>query len=225
MKVCNKCYKEKELEEFYKTTRNKTGYENVCKLCKNKYNKSNSIKLGKEYFRKISKKWTDNNKDKKSEYNKQNYNKNKNYWKDNRKYYNIEWRKQNKSKLKEYTNKKYKDDINYRLSSLFRHRLYFALNRNTKIKSALKLLGCSIEECKLYLESKFKPEMNWDNHGIVWEIDHIIPCSSFDLTKEEEQQKCFHYTNLQPLFKTTEIAELFGYKNEIGNRNKTNNIY
>lgn len=42
-------------------------------------------------------------------------------------------------------------------------------------------------------------EMNWNNHGEVWEIDHIIPCSNFDLTKEEEQKKCFHYLNTQPL--------------------------
>ena len=68
----------------------------------------------------------------------------------------------------------------------------------------------------------FKPGMSWENYGKIWEIDHIKPCDSFDLTKLEEQQKCFHYTNLQPLFKTTEIAESFGYINQIGNRNKSN---
>ena len=31
-------------------------------------------------------------------------------------------------------------------------------------------------------------------------IDHIIPCIKFDLSKLEEQEKCFHYTNLQPLW-------------------------
>jgi hypothetical protein len=41
--------------------------------------------------------------------------------------------------------------------------------------------------------------MNWENQG-EWHIDHILPCASFDLTKEEEQRKCFHYTNLQPLW-------------------------
>jgi len=53
-------------------------------------------------------------------------------------------------------------------------------------------------------------------------IDHIIPCSSFNLIILEEQQKCFHFTNHQPLFKTTEIAKLFGYSYQIGNRNKSN---
>jgi formylglycine-generating enzyme required for sulfatase activity len=42
--------------------------------------------------------------------------------------------------------------------------------------------------------------MNWDNHGSCWEIDHIIPIAHFDLTNAEEQQKAFHFTNLQPLY-------------------------
>ncbi len=66
--------------------------------------------------------------------------------------------------------------------------------------------------------------MTWENYGKVWEIDHIIPCSRFDLSKEGEQKKCFHYSNLQPLFKTTDIAQEYGYLNEIGNRNKYNKI-
>lgn len=79
-------------------------------------------------------------------------------------------------------------------------------------------------ECKQCIEQQFKPEMNWDNHGEMWEIDHIKPCSIFDLTDFKQQEICFHYSNTQPLFKTTAIAELFGYTNEIGNKNK-GNIY
>lgn len=95
----------------------------------------------------------------------------------------------------------------------------------TKSTKSFNLLGCLIEECKKHLEVQFKPEMNWNNHGMIWEIDHIKSCSSFDLTDIEQQKQYFHYTNLQPLFKTTEIAESFGY-NELGNRNKSDkNVY
>jgi hypothetical protein len=89
---------------------------------------------------------------------------------------------------------------------------------NERIESIVPELDTKFEN----FSNQFKTEMTWENHGTVWEIDHIIPCSFFDLTKEEEQQRCYHYTNLQPLFKTTKIAESFGYINEIGNRNKSN---
>jgi DNA/RNA endonuclease G (NUC1) len=54
---------------------------------------------------------------------------------------------------------------------------------------------------KAHLEAKFLPGMTWDNYGVHgWHIDHIIPCAAFDLSKETEQRKCFHFTNLQPLW-------------------------
>jgi len=40
----------------------------------------------------------------------------------------------------------------------------------------------------------------WDNYGSGWHIDHIRPCSSFDLSDEEQQRACFHHSNLQPLW-------------------------
>ena len=33
------------------------------------------------------------------------------------------------------------------------------------------------------------------------EFDHIIPLYRFDLTKEQERIKAFHYTNMRPLWK------------------------
>jgi hypothetical protein len=80
-----------------------------------------------------------------------------------------------------------------------RSRIWHALKHNFKSKSTLKLIGCSIEFLKFYLERKFEYNMNWNNYG-KWHVDHIIPCASFDLSNPEEQALCFHYTNLQPLW-------------------------
>lgn len=104
-------------------------------------------------------------------------------------------------------------DPQFKLKHTLRLRLLDALKRDntTKRHSALQLLGCPIEQCKQHLESQFKPEMNWDNHGKIWEIDHIKPCSSFDLTNIEQQKQCFHYTNLQPLT----VSENRSKKNKI----------
>ncbi len=63
-----------------------------------------------------------------------------------------------------------------------------------------ELLGCSKEEFINYFKSKFTKGMTWEKVGPEIHIDHIIPICKFDLTKEEEQKKCFHYTNLQPLW-------------------------
>lgn len=74
-------------------------------------------------------------------------------------------------------------------------------NYTSKIQSSMKYVGCTPGELVKYLESKFKDGMSWDNYGFYgWHIDHIIPVSSFDLSKEEDLVKCFHYTNLQPLW-------------------------
>ncbi|NBQ17559.1 hypothetical protein EBU24_04530 [bacterium] len=79
--------------------------------------------------------------------------------------------------------------------------LVYSANGIGKSKHTMELLGCSIEELKIYLEKQFVKGMCWNNYGKKgWHIDHILPCASFDLTDPEQQKICFHYTNLQPLW-------------------------
>lgn len=114
----------------------------------------------------------------------------------------------NKRKFKR--NKRRKErlqtDTNYKLKCYLRNQLYRVLNNKFKSKSTLELLGCSLEEFKKYFESKFIKGMSWNNYG-KWHIDHIKPCASFNLINEEEQKKCFHYTNLQPLWKIDNLRK------------------
>ena len=50
--------------------------------------------------------------------------------------------------------------------------------------------------------------MTWDNYGRSgWVIDHIRPCASFNLSKSSEQKKCFHYSNLQPLWEEDNLVK------------------
>jgi len=89
----------------------------------------------------------------------------------------------------------------YRIGQNLRTRIGAALRGTQKTSSTESLTGCGFQELIKWLESKFKPGMSWENYGkFGWHIDHIRPCSSFDLSKPEEQAACFHYTNLQPLW-------------------------
>jgi hypothetical protein len=82
-----------------------------------------------------------------------------------------------------------------------RSRLNHTLENGTKSKRTLELLGCTVEHLRKHLESKFKEGMTWDNYGFYgWHVDHIIPCDKFDLINPKQQEQCFHYTNLQPLW-------------------------
>jgi len=114
-----------------------------------------------------------------------------------------EWRLKNKTFVKKYDNeyrkKRSLSDIQFKLTCRLRSRLGNALKRNYKIGSAIKDLGCSINEFKFYLEGQFISGMSWKNYG-KWHIDHKIPLAYFDLTNREQLLKAVHYTNLQPLW-------------------------
>jgi len=116
-----------------------------------------------------------------------------------------------------------KTDLTFRILCALRSRTRLAIKSQKTIKTSTThiLIGCSIEFFKEYIESKFLPTMTWENYGKYWHIDHIVPCYYFDLLKEEEQKRCFHYTNLQPLFARTQIINGVEY---IGNLNKRNKI-
>lgn len=235
MKKCSKCQIEKELNEFGKDKTNTSGYDYRCKLCKKEYYEAN-----KEHANKRQSEYYQNNKEKRLNYGKEFYQNNKDYFqnynlerkeeqqgyfkdrhKNNPDYYK-NYRKENIDKIREYDNNKYKYDTNYRLSCILRSTLYRLVTKTkiNKSNSAIKLLGCTLDEFRLYLEKLFLPGMSWNNQSVVWEIDHIIQCATFDLSKPEEQAKCFHYTNMRPLFVTTQIAESFGHNDHIGNQNR-----
>lgn len=123
------------------------------------------------------------------------------------------YREENKEKLNSDRKKKYDLDENFRIRSNLRTRLNKTLKGTIKSAPTLELLGCSIEFLKKHLESQFKEGMNWNNHSKTgWHIDHIKPCSKFDLSKPEEQRACFSYSNLQPLWAEENIRKGVRYQ-------------
>jgi hypothetical protein len=94
---------------------------------------------------------------------------------------------------------RYHSDGVYRLQWNVRAGISQALRGKNKSTKSMQLVGCSLQFLKGYLEGQFKKGMTWDNYG-KWHVDHVMPCASFDLSLPEEQRRCFHYTNLQPMW-------------------------
>lgn len=111
------------------------------------------------------------------------------------------YNKKNRNKIQTQKTERYYSDPQFNIASRLRGRLGIALRAQSANKAGRteELVGLTFEELKNYIESLFVDGMSWENRNL-WDIDHIKPVSSFDLTDEDEQRKCFHYTNLQPLW-------------------------
>ena len=223
-KVCTKCKELKELNEFGKSILNKDGHQYHCKVCKSLYNKEYNTK-NKDNIKICKTVWNNNNQNKNVEYKRISYIKNKDKIRAAQKEYTKKY--YTKEKRKEIQRKKsirMKNDLNFKLRQNLSCRLNCAIrNQNTtKSSTTLKLVGCTIDFLVKYIESQFVNGMSWSNYGQRgWHIDHIIPCDAFDLTNQEQQKECFHYTNLQPLWWLDNIKKGNKYENENKNKRKT----
>ena len=188
-KYCKRCDSNKPQEAFYKNKRKKDGLQSYCKLCMKKENQIN-YKKHKENWDKRTKKYSKTEKNKKY----------RREWAKNKYHSNTEYRKKCIKNSVAYDRMKLDTDPTYKLIHYMRSRLRKAVKGyGDKYDTTMNLVGCDSTKLREYIEAKFTEGMTWENHG-DWHIDHIQPCCSFDLTDEEEQKKCFHYTNLQPLW-------------------------
>lgn len=100
-----------------------------------------------------------------------------------------------------YDRKQLRENPQRRLSKNLRHCLYKAVSGKTTGASAAVLIGCGIDQFRARLESMFAPGMSWDNYGLRgWNLDHIRPLASFDLSDAKQVAEAFHYTNIRPLW-------------------------
>lgn len=174
-KTCSKCKKFLSFDNFYKCHTVKSGYSSACKEC-------NNISSAK--------------------------------WKaENEEFYRESTRARSLKqyyKLKELglvANKPRQprsDEkiINEKIGRNCRSRIRQSLKGIYRAGGSEELLGCTFDIARKHIESLFTDGMNWDNWNYYgWHLDHIIPICSFNLSNPEEQKRCFHYTNLQPLWR------------------------
>lgn len=191
-RLYNKEYREKNKEKIKELQsnwlkNNPDYFKNLAKTEKEINRKKEWNTNNLDVNRKSKKEWVKNNPNKVKEA--------KNRWLDKRpNYYN------------EYIKKRSEIDFIFKLSNNIRCLIRNSIKRNgfDKNNTTSNILGCTIEEFKQHLESKFESWMTWDNYGLYngtanygWDIDHIIPSSS--AITEEELLKLNHFSNLQPL--------------------------
>ena len=146
---------------------------------------------------------------------------NKDELKEKRRMYNLEHQKENSAYRKRYAEahkkeiaiqkakwhkKQMAENINYKLSAYLRNRATKATKRKTKVGSFVRDLGCSMGQFRLFVENQFEEGMTWDNYG-KWHLDHVMPLSSFDLTKRAEFLTACNWLNYQPLWATNNLKK------------------
>jgi len=210
---------DKPLGQYYKQKTNKDGHFGRCKICYNQAQKERIDKNREVYNAREREKYrkrmtTEEGRKRKRE-----------SWKKAQKqqYKKLRSTPEGVHKLKEQsirarkqptylpTLRKYhairsKSDPEYVMKRRLRSRIRHALNGSVKSASTAELTGCTWDFLMKHIESQFVDGMSWENRS-EWHIDHIRPCVTFDLLDEAEQRKCFHYSNLQPLWAADNLSK------------------
>jgi hypothetical protein len=192
MKKCKYCEIEYEIK-FFRPTSLK------CKACEKK-DKQEYRKKNYEIISKKNKEKYIKNREEIINRNKENYEKNREIYAERfRKYKETHREEINKYRNQYFKDRKAKDPI-FKFQQLYRTRLGKALRnyKGKKTKHSYELLGCSIEKLRSWFEFNFDENMNWENQGSYWHIDHIKPCNSYNLENENELNECFNWKNLRP---------------------------
>ena len=212
LKHCYKCDDWLELCNFSKNKQRWDNLDNRCNFCYKKYvidNKEKIMLKKKEYKennKEKIKEWKNNNKEKISQYNKNYLSKYREVNKEELAKKQQEYYQVNKKEINKRRNESINKNPVKKIQRNLRSRVNVGLTGKCKSEKTKQLLGCTIDELKIYLEKQFTEGMTWDNYG-EWHVDHILPVSKFDITNEIEQHVCFHYQNLQPLWAKENISK------------------
>ena len=233
-KVCTKCKQVKEFSFFY--PRGKS-YTSDCRECRSEYSKKRYIdnkesidannkewrENNPERQKELTDAWYERNKEAVSKHRKTRrinereevLDRDAKYRENNRETilkYQREWRAANAKHSREYarnySRRRLQEDPIFKLIKNLRSRVSMAIKASSSKKAykTKELIGCTVEELWIHLESQFTEGMTRDNYG-KWHVDHIKACAKFNLEDPEEQRKCFHWTNLQPLWAIDNIRK------------------
>lgn len=198
-RICTKCNKEKNINEFPLDIRYNGGRQRRCLSCKAEYNKN--------WMRSWAQKNPDKSKERGRDWRKKNTAKKREY--------QLKYNKENADKIRESERKyvllhpdKYVKANNKKRSTpqgKLSHNISLHINHSLHSHKGYyhweNLTGYTTEQLKSHLEKQFKDGMSWSNYG-SWHVDHIIPISAFNFetARDIDFKRCWDLRNLQPLW-------------------------
>jgi hypothetical protein len=202
-KLCKRCNKTKDINEFHKSSKTKDGIYRYCKECKNLEGRLYAQKYPERVKEKAKRDWQKN---------KEKY---KLYVNNNREKFRTKSRNYMREALK---CPKFRLIFNNIQRIVKFHKIRKKYDINFKTSWDEKIFGCDKDTFIKHVESKFQPGMTWENYGPKgWHTDHIYPLSiAYKESLERFIQVC-HYTNIQPLWAVDNLkkASSIGYIKEI----------
>jgi hypothetical protein len=112
------------------------------------------------------------------------------------------WVEKNKERYRklenERTKTRRKNDPTFRISKIMRQHLHRLINEYSK-DVIEKEVGYTSQELRKHIENQWDAHMNWDNYGILWEIDHKKSFKSFFEEGETRSRVINSLDNLRPL--------------------------
>jgi len=118
-----------------------------------------------------------------------------------------QWRINNPDQAKERSRNYYVNNIQVRISKSMHNKLRNLLKRGSHTHRTEEIIGLNQVTHLEWLSFNFENEMTWTNYGKVWQIDLIIPASSFDLTVKAQLLACFNWKNIRPCMKSDNLAK------------------
>jgi hypothetical protein len=220
-RVCRgQCGKELDINEFssYKDKKGNIKYSYYCKKCdylkvkeyrrKNKEKHREQVKRHYEKHKEERLQYSKEHYKKYKEVRAQNYQENKDEIRQKMNAYYEKYPEKKKEINKKYFDKRYQNDMNFRISHTIGNQIRNALFGGKNNIHWEELVDFTLQDLMNHLELLFDENMNWDNFGKYWQIDHIVPINAFNIKSYEDEtlKKCWCLENLQPLdYKTNVI--------------------
>jgi hypothetical protein len=197
--ICNSCKQELVVSMFGKNKAKKNGYKGTCRSCVCKRQRELRNKQREEDPEKFHERWHTGYlkvRDKKLADTKERLS-------------NPENRAKKNDYIRKYKAERRLVDKGFVLYENLRKRIWASIKK--KKNSSLELLGCNINLYLEWIKFTMSDDMSWENYGKIWNIDHIIPISSFDLENENEIKLAFNWKNTWAMYST----ENFKKKNKL----------